>query len=135
MTRRRGRVSLVKENRIAQLHEQGYDPYSIGLITNVRPGLVNTVVRRVRRRWLYPDDPRMGRKRGFLSDREIEQIRDLRHTSKMTFAEIGKIFYGLDPGSVRAICLGITYVEPCGDRPEDEFDYTPNFMNRLRRNR
>jgi hypothetical protein len=59
------------------LHKEGYPSESIAAIVNLAPVSVNGVLRRYRLRWKYTHEEHYGRKRGFLSDSQIERIQDL----------------------------------------------------------
>jgi hypothetical protein len=123
----RGRISLAKEDRIAQLFSQGYRLDEIARICNCSDGGVRGALKRYGRRWRYPDDPRKGRQRGFLSDAEIEAIHEMR-TQGHTLMEIGRAFYGLTGGALGALFAGRTY-----QTPEDVHDYSDQFINRWRK--
>lgn len=106
----RGRVSIAKENRIWDLRSQGYDYDTISRIVNIAPSLT-PILRRVRRRPPTSVDPiRRGRKRGFLSDDQVSDIKR-RYANGQTQLEIGKI-YDIDQTCVSKIVNGKTYVLP-----------------------
>jgi len=106
----RGRVSFAKENRIWDLRSQGYDYDTISRIVNIAPSLT-PILRRVRRRPPTSVDPiRRGRKRGFLSDDQVSDIKR-RYANGQTQLEIGKI-YDIDQTCVSKIVNGKTYVLP-----------------------
>lgn len=119
----RGRVSIAKENRIWDLRSQGYDYDTIARIVNISPSLT-PILRRVRRRPPSSVDPvRRGRKRGYLSDDQVLDIKR-RYASGQTQFEIGKI-YEIEQSSVSLIVNGKTYSRP-------EYDgYGYSFTNRL----
>lgn len=120
----RARISLIREDRIWDLRVQGYDYDSIGRITNTNPGTVATVVHRVRRRPPIEVDPiRRGRRSGWMSDAQIEDIRTRRATGETLFS-ISKSYH-VDANTIGAICRGKTYVTP-------EQAYPWSFENRLR---
>jgi DNA-binding CsgD family transcriptional regulator len=120
----RGRISLLKEDRIFELRRQGYDLDTISKIVNASHSATGVAIKRISRRWLYPDDPHCGRQRGFLSDSQIEEIKALRRQGH-TYLTIAKK-YKLSEQAVGLICRGQTYKEPA-----DCFNY--NFGNRLLR--
>jgi hypothetical protein len=125
MTRRRGRVSIPKEDRIWDLRCQGYDYDSIARITNVSLTTPGKVIRRVMRRPPFEKDPiKRGRKSGFLSDRQIHEIR-LRHKLGETQLRIAEDF-GLHVTAINKICCHKTYAEDCDDN-----SYPYSFCNRL----
>lgn len=128
MRKPRSRISIPKEDRIWNLRCQGYDYDSIARITNVASGTPGAVLKRVRRRPpLHKDPVKRGRKRGFLSDRQIHEIR-LRYKLGEKQTEIAKEF-GLDATAISKICCHKTYLEPCDDDTVDGYRF--NFNNRL----
>lgn len=128
MRKRNSRVSIPKEDRIWSLRCQGYDYESIARITNVSISTPGHVIRRVRRRPPYEQDPiKRGRLRGFLSDLQVEQIR-LRHRNGETLFSISKDF-GIQESSIGKICRYATYIVSCDDHTSDGYCY--NFANRL----
>lgn len=128
MTRRRRHVSIPKEDRIWDLRCQGYDYDSIARITNVCVTTPGRVIRRVIRRPPLSKDPiKRGRRSGFLSDRQIYEIR-LRYRLGETQTSIAKEF-GLEPTSISKICCNKTYMEPCQDDTIEGYRF--NFSNRL----
>jgi len=130
MTRVRGRVSIPKEDRIWSLRCQGYDMDSIARITNVSPGTPSVVIRRVRRRPPIELDPiKRGRRAGFLSDAQIDEIR-FRNRMGETQLSISKDF-DIDVTSINKICTGKTYAKPCDDETTGN-RYPYSFVNRLR---
>lgn len=128
MTRRRRHVSIPKEDRIWDLRCQGYDYDSIARITNVCVTTPGRVIRRVIRRPPLSKDPiKRGRRSGFLSDRQIYEIR-LRYRLGEKQASIAKEF-GVEPTSISKICCNKTYIEPCQDQTIEGYKF--NFSNRL----
>jgi hypothetical protein len=120
------RISIAKEDRIWDLRTQGYDYDSIARIVNVSKSLTG-VIRRVRRRPPIEVDPiRRGRKAGFLSDSQVDDIRR-RFANGERQADIGE-HYGLSACAISHICCGRSYATP-----ESERGYEFNFSNRLRR--
>lgn len=103
----RQRIPLIKEDRIWALTKQGYTYDSISRIVNAKPGAVGNAVKRCRLRWKYPDDPYKGRKRGYLSDQDIETIIKLSEQG-MTYLTIGKR-YGIGEKSIGHIVRRLTY--------------------------
>lgn len=121
----RQRISLIKEDRIWDLRSQGYDYDSIARIVNVHPKLTN-VIRRIRRRPSLEQDPiRRGRKAGWMSDSQIEEIKS-RKAAGETLRSIAASFH-VSEGCIWQICTGRTYREP------ESRGYTFDFSNRLRR--
>lgn len=120
----RGRISLVKEDRIWQLREQGYCYDSIARIVNCSPGLT-VVIRRIRNRPPEHMDPiRRGRYRNWLSDAQVDDIRK-RNRQGETYLSIGKS-YDMSEHSIGLICRYQSYREP-------ESKYPFEFSNRLMR--
>lgn len=111
----RKRISLVKENRIWDLRCQGYSYEAIANIV-ASGNQLTPVIRRVRQRLT------MGRERvrGWLSDSQVENIREMARTGH-TYLSIGRK-YGLQPSTIGAIVRERTYREPCNDK---------GFVNRL----
>lgn len=126
---KRKRFSLVKEDRVLDLLNQGYSVESIARIVNATVPGVYHAIRRINRRWKYPNDPKKGRERGFLSDREIEMIRMLNAGSLYNQYQLGQMFYGLSQAAINNICAKKTYADHCEDDSLDEFDFSPNFAN------
>ena len=123
----RNRISIVKENRIWNLRCQGYCYDSIGNIVNCNPQYMTAILRRVRRRPPYEEDPiRRGRYRNFLSDNQVADIRRRKEDGE-TLLSISRD-YDISPGAIWAIAVGRTYQEPAND-----CNYTYNFSNRLMR--
>lgn len=123
----RGRISIVKEDRIIALRKQGYDYDTIARIVNCKPGSCSVVLRRWIRRPPENVDPiKRGRKRGFLSDDQIEYIRN-QYKNGVTQLTLAKQFK-IDSTAISAICTHRTYQNPSGDG-----GYVYNFTNRLRR--
>jgi len=119
------RISLVKEDRIWDLRTQGYDYDSIARIVNVHPGLTD-VIRRIRRRPPIEQDPiKRGRKIGWMSDAQIEEIKRRRSNGE-TLLTIAKSF-DVSESCICDICKGRTYREP------ESKGYSFDFSNRLRR--
>jgi transcriptional regulator len=118
------RISLVKEDRIWNLREQGYCYETIARIVNCHPSLTH-VIRRIRRRPPYELDPiRRGRRNNFLSDSQIEDIRQRRDRGE-TYLTIAKS-YDVSETAIGLICRGQSYKYP-------ESGYPFNFSNRLMR--
>ena len=118
------RISLAKEDRIWHLRSQGYDYESIARIVNVSPALTE-VIRRIRRRPPIEKDPiKRGRKAGWMSDAQIEEIKR-RKAAGETLLSIAKSF-DVSEGCIWSICKGMTYKTP-------ESSYKFDFSNRLRR--
>lgn len=127
----KGRVSVSKENRIWNLRSQGYDYDSIGKIVNISPN-ITPIIRRVRQRPPVNIDPiRRGRKRGFLSDQQVIDIKR-RYANGETQFEIGKV-YGIDQTCVSKIINGKTYVRSEYDPATPGYNYC--FANRLTANK
>lgn len=119
------RISLVKEDRIWDLRSQGYDYDSIARIVNVHPKLTH-VIRRIRQRPPLEKDPiKRGRKAGWMSDAQIEQIKH-RKAAGETLLSIAKSF-DVSETCIWQICAGQTYRESEGK------GYSFDFSNRLRR--
>lgn len=119
------RISLIKEDRIWDLRAQGYDYDSIARIVNVHPKLTG-VIRRIRRRPPVEQDPiKRGRKAGWMSDAQIEEIR-YRKAAGETLRSIATSF-DVSEGCIWQICAGRTYREP------ESKGYSFDFSNRLRR--
>lgn len=118
----KARISIYREDRIWDLRCQGYDYDSIARIVNVSPSLTG-VLRRVRRRPSVEADPiRRGRRSGFLSDAQLEDIK-LRFANGERQRDIGAR-YGLSNSAISHICTGRTYTQP-------EPGYNYDFSNRL----
>ena len=119
------RISLIKEDRIWDLRAQGYDYDSISRIVNVHPSLTG-VIRRIRRRPPVEQDPiKRGRKAGWMSDAQIEEIR-YRKAAGETLRSIAASF-DVSESCICNICKGRTY------RESESKGYTFDFSNRLRR--
>ena len=128
MASKRNRISIPKEDRIWDLRCQGYDYDSIARIANIPLGSTCRVIQRVRQRPPLSKDPiKRGRKSGFLSDRQVHEIR-LRWRCGETQLSIAKEF-GLHESSINKICSQKTYCEPCNDDTCDGYPFT--FTNRL----
>lgn len=123
----RRRISIRKEDRIWNLRCQGYTYDTIARITNVRPSSVTEVLRRVRRRPPFEEDPiRRGRGCGFLDDYQINDIRFSRARGEK-YASIAARYH-VTPQAIVAICVGRTYRQP--EYTADE-GYPFSFGNRL----
>ena len=121
----RNRITIVKEDRIWQLRCHGYSYESIGRIVNCNPYYMTTVLRRVRRRPPYEQDPiRRGRGKNFLSDAQIQDIR-IRRTHGETGLSIAKD-YNVSETTIYLIANYKTYKEPANDS-----GYEYSFTNRL----
>ena len=127
MAKRRVNVSIPKEDRIWDLRCQGYDYDTIARITNVSVSTPGRVVRRVIHRPPVELDPlKRGRKAGFLSDRQIEEIRQRFRNGETQFS-ISKDFE-IGTSSISRICRHQTYADPSQD---DTNSYQFSFRNRL----
>lgn len=124
LTPMRQRISLAKEKRIWQLRCQGYDLETLGRIVNAPPGTCAQAVYRARLHWRHQGDPRLGRKRGWLSDLDVQDIRARRGLGE-PLARIAKA-YCISPQTVSRIAKGKAYQKPCGDQ-----GYSYSFANRL----
>jgi len=124
VTRTRRRCSIAKEDRIARLHKDGYPTESIAAIVNLAPVSVNTVLRRYRLRWKYTEEKHYGRKRGFFSDSEIEQIVDLhkRGESILLIAHHLKVTYNC----IYGIVTGRSYIIREDDNSLFDFSRRPS---------
>lgn len=121
----RARVSLVREDRIWDLRCQGYSYDQISRLVNLSPHIMTTVLRRVRRRPPIEVDPiRRGRRSGWMSDSQIDDIRTRRARGETLFS-IAKS-YDVDSSTVWAICKGRSYKVP-----EAQLGYPWSFANRL----
>jgi transcriptional regulator len=120
----RSRISLAKEDRIWTLRVQGYDYDSIARIVNIRTRSLTPVIRRVRRRPTGSDLPRAGRGHSFLSDQQVDTIRQRIAVGEKQH-EVAKDF-GISASAVNAIWRNRTYVEP-----EYPNGYRFDFSNRL----
>lgn len=107
----RQRIPLIKEDRIWDLAQQGYGYEAIGRIVNTKPPSVGAAVKRCRLRWKYPDDPWKGRRRGYLSDQDIQTIIKLSNEG-MTYLTIGRR-YGVSEAAIGLIVRRKTYVTTC----------------------
>lgn len=117
------RISIVKEDRIWSLREQGYCYESIASIVNIAPNSPHKVLRRVMRRPPIEVDPiRRGRGHSWMSDQQIEDIRNRRERGQ-TLLGIAKL-YNVSTSAISNICNYRSYVEP-------EEDYPRVFHNRL----
>ena len=123
----KARISILKEDQIWELRCKGYRYDLIASIVNCSPISMTKVLRRVRQRPPLKEDPiKRGRYRGFLSDAQVNDIRNRAGYNE----PIGFIAraYDMTPAAIYAIVTNKTYKEPCLD---DAF--TPNFTNRLMR--
>lgn len=121
------RISLAKELRIKQLADQGYNHTDIAAICNIRhPSTVACAIRRARRHWLYPDDPKLGRHRNFLSDDDIEDIR-LRRSHGESCQSIAND-HCINSDTVSKIAIGISYKN---DEIGYPYDFKPKLSRRL----
>lgn len=128
MARRRINVSIPKEDRIWDLRCQGYDYDTIARITNVSVSTPGRVIRRVIRRPPVELDPlKRGRKAGFLSDRQIENIRSRFRSGETQFSIASD--YEIGVSSIHRICHHKTYAEPCNDQTSQGYKFC--FRNRL----
>jgi len=119
----KNRISLLKEDRVWSLREQGYDYDSIARIVNCAPNSCTSVLRRVRRRPPIDVDPvRRGRRAGWMSDSLIDDIRQRRDHGE-TLLSIAKDYH-VDSATIWAIANYRTYVTP-------EEPYPFSFSNRL----
>jgi hypothetical protein len=124
--RKRGRISLAKEKRIWQLRCQGYDLDSLGRIVNSPVSSCGSAIYRASKHWKHADDPRLGRRAGWLSDLEIQEIRALRQQG-WTLAMLSEK-YPISASSLCRICLGRTYENPSDD---ETLGYNYSWGNRL----
>lgn len=119
----KARISLLKEDRVWALREQGYDYDSIARIVNCSSSSCTLVLRRVRRRPPLEVDPvRRGRHRGWMSDTQIDDIRQRRAHGE-TLLSIAKDYH-VESSSIWAIANHRTYTAP-------EEPYPFSFANRL----
>jgi hypothetical protein len=123
----KSRISILKEDQIWELRCQGYRYELIAEVVNCSPVSMTKVLRRVRQRPPIQQDPiKRGRSRGFLSDAQVQNIRE-RAKYKEPLGFIARS-YDMTPEAITAIINYKTYKEPCMD---DAF--IPNFTNRLTR--
>ena len=123
----KSRISVLKEDQIWALRCKGYRYDLIASIVNCSPVSMTQVLRRVRQRPPVKEDPiKRGRTRGFLSDAQVNDIRN-RAKYKEPIGFIARA-YDMTPESIYAIVSYRTYKEPCKD---DVF--IPSFANRLMR--
>lgn len=121
----RSRVSVYKENRIWDLRKQGYCYNSIAAIVNTSPSAIPIAIRRYRQRPPEHVSPvRRGRWCNYLSDSQIEDIRNRRNRGETLFSIAQS--YETTTSSIFSICNHISYKE-C----EDKYQYS--FQNRLMR--
>jgi hypothetical protein len=121
----KSRISLVKEDEIWNLRCQGHRYELISNLVNCSPSSINLVIKRVRRRPPIKEDPiRRGRYRGFLSDAQVNDIRNrAKHKESIQFISRA---YDMTPAAIYAIITYRSYKEPCMDET-----FTSNFNNRL----
>jgi len=120
----RRRISVLREDRIWQLRCQGYSYDAIGSIVDVNPSSLTLVLRRVRRRPPYEQDPvRRGRRHSFLSDFQVQEIRR-RRAGGERLETIAKD-YRIGVPAVCKIARNATYATP------EAGDYPRSFANRL----
>ncbi len=124
LTRTRNRISLAQELRIWDLRRQGYRLDQVARICNLPWRSVATAAYRARLHWKYQGDPRLGRKRGWLSDQDVAEIRARRNQGE-TLERIARA-YDISAQTVSRITRGCAYQEPCGDQ-----GYAYSFANRL----
>lgn len=118
------RISILKEDRIWDLVCQGYRRVDVAKIVNCGPSSTTTVIRRVRNRPSIEKDPiRRGRRRAWLSDAQLDDIRTRRAQGEK-LASIGKDYW-LDPRTICSICKHRSYTTS-----EETFPW--DFSNRLR---
>ena len=121
----KGRISILKEDRIWQLRTQGYCYDTIAQIVNCKPGSVPAALKRTRQRPPLVQDPvKRGRVRGFLSDDQISDIRRRKELGETLHSIAGD--YHIEISSVWCIVTHKTYKEPSGDS-----GYPFKFGNRL----
>lgn len=119
----RTRISLVKEDRIWALRSDGYSYEAIARIVNTAPANMTQVLRRVRRRPPIDVDPvRRGRRSGWLSDSQVDDIRSRRARGEK-LRSIAQDYW-LDERTICSICKGRSYKET-----EAKFEF--DFSNRL----
>ena len=119
----RSRISISKEDRIWSLRSDGYTYDAIARIVNTSPQNMTEVIRRVRRRPSIAEDPvRRGRRSGWLSDSQVDDIRSrrIRGEKLRSIAQD----YWLDERTISSICKGRSYKDT-----EAKFEY--DFSNRL----
>lgn len=121
----RSRVSLLKEDRIWDLRSQGYLYEHIARITNLAPNSMTTILRRVRRRPPLEVDPiRRGRRCGWLSDAQVEDIRARRAAGEPLHSLANA--YAMSPSAISSIAHGRSY-----STTESGTPYPFSFANRL----
>lgn len=123
------RISLHQEDRIWALRCQGHRYAVIGAITGVSPYSITRVLRRVRRRPAASDDPRQGRRRAFLSDYQVAEIRRRRQQGEplQTLASS----YPLSQTAISLLARGRTYAAAESRQPP--VPAAARFANRLLR--
>jgi hypothetical protein len=123
----KSRISVLKEDQIWELRCKGYRYDLIASIVNCSPVSMTQVLRRVRQRPPVKKDPiKRGRYRGFLSDAQVNDIRN-RAKYKESIGFIARA-YDMTPAAISAIVNYKTYKEPCMDDV-----HIPDFTNRLMR--
>jgi hypothetical protein len=106
----RNRISVTKENRIWEMRCQGYSYAQISEALGTSPYLTR-VLRRIRRRPSKASDSvRRGRRRWFLDDRQVEDIRR-RVKASESVTEVSREYW-LSGTSIRNIAGGKTYTRP-----------------------
>ena len=106
----RNRISVTKENRIWEMRCQGYTYAQISEALGTSPHLTR-VLRRIRRRPSKASDPvRRGRRRWFLDDRQVGDIRRRVRASE-SVTEVSQEYW-LSGTSIRNIARGKTYTRP-----------------------
>lgn len=119
----RSRISLAKEDRIWALRSDGYSYDAIARIVNTASSNMTCVLRRVRRRPPVDVDPvRRGRRSGWLSDAQIDDIRSRRARGEK-HRSIAQDYW-LDERTICSICKGRSYKDT-----EAKFEF--DFSNRL----
>lgn len=119
------RISLLKEDRIFRLRSQGYCYDAIARIVNVAPNSITAVIRRVRKRPPAHIDPiRRGRRRSWLSDAQLDDIRYRRMRGE-TLLSLGRRYH-LSESAICSICKGRYHKVN-----EDAKPYPFSFVNRL----
>ena len=111
------RISIVKENRIVQLLQYGYDRHSVARICNCGYQSITAVLRRVRRRPQSTDSIRLGRGHSWLSDNQVEDIRRRRENGEALHS-IAKD-YEMEPSTICSIANYRTYQQSEDHYPFD----------------
>lgn len=123
----RRKISIRQEDRIWNLRCQGYRYDEIARITNVHPAQIGTVIYRVIRRPPLDQDPiRRGRKRGFLDESQVLDIRRRRRLGESCQAIARD--YAISSASISLIARGISYPE-ISERQGHSYPFS--FCNRL----